>query len=178
MKRRGKIVVIIGVIVLVVGAASVAGYYFYSNQNTQTDTTQAPSENPLDLPNVAEVMQIANTDPAAAQETLDVALEKQTTPEGKSQVYSMKASVAASGSGGTSYTEALEYAQQADTTTATPSTAANIGFYYRQLGQTDEAITWYETALTRYGDRAELEPMQEVDYVYYEVVIEELKGEA
>jgi tetratricopeptide (TPR) repeat protein len=107
-----------------------------------------------------------------------VALEKQTTPEGKSQVYSMKASVAASGSGGTNYSIALEYARQADTTAPDPSTAANIGFYYRKLDQIQEAITWYETALERFGDRAELEPMQEADYLYYEVVIEELKGEA
>lgn len=176
-KGVGKKIILFGVVPLVVLIAAAAIIFYTFRQAPAANVAEEPTNQSQQAVQEAynKALAAAQKDPTEAQALLDEQLDQETTPEGQAVVYGMKASVASSYESGNDYETALGYALQADTLNGTPDSAANVAFYYTQLGDTQKAIEFYQLALQRLGAYDSLDPMQQSEYDYYQQVIQDLQ---
>ena len=174
-------IIIASIAALLVISGAVVAFTFYNRfqEDTTNDTSSSNSTGATGaVPNYTAVLSQAANNPEEAQATLDKALDKPTSSEEKAQIYAMKSSIAASDTGGTKYDQAIAYSLQADQQNQTPQSAANLAYYYNKTGNKAEVLKWYEVAVKRFGDPAQLKGQDQGEYEYYIERVKELKNGA
>jgi tetratricopeptide (TPR) repeat protein len=160
--------------------------YWYISQHsvgTPTHTADTSANSPAaDIARVQgekynEAVTVSEKDGVVAgQAVLDNELQNTTDAKTKAILLNQKSSLAGSETGGNDYVSALAYAKQADALNPTSESAANIAAIAQSMNDTQQAIQYYQLAMTRIGDPAKAEPMLQSSYGYYQQQIEALKS--
>lgn len=187
MSKRAKIIIGIVGVVVIAGIAltiifwpAVSGFVTgFFQQKTTTDLGPVSTPEPViktDKQLYDKALSVAISDgPEAGQAVLDERLNQTTDNKEKAAIYSQKAALAASPTGGGDTSEALEYAyitEEQDPTYASAIYIADLEYY--ENNNKVNALKYYKLYLERLTDEAiELNPG---DKAYYEQLVQEIEA--
>lgn len=177
--KKKRVLLIIGVVIIAVAAGVAVAMYFSHRAETTADSgsqsgktvAQVKASDPTQKLQDQATTAVQQGGEAAGQKVYDNALKTTTDKTTEGQIYLLKSSLASQSGDNTT---ALQYALQADQVVGSAATAASVGQLEEALGNTPDAIKYYNLYLSRASGAEKQSP----DYSGIQAHVKQLEGQS